>query len=119
MPIPLLIPLIAAGAAAAAGAGANLYSQHKQRELYQYQKNAYERQYRDWSKNVPNRTIRYPELSYPGHIKQMDTGISQSYASSVGSVSRFTGQLAGGTLYRRNHARSLFNQHVGRSSRYL
>lgn len=40
----------------------------------EYLKRGYERQLADWKKNVPNRTIRYPELSFPGHIRGLDTG---------------------------------------------
>lgn len=120
MPIPLAVPLVIMGASAVTGAGANLYSQYKQRELYRYQKGGYERALNDWHKNVPGREIRYPEQSYPGHIRALDTGISQSYAASLGSVSRLTGQLAGGAIYGGNRSgHSLYSKSVGRSSRYL
>lgn len=124
MPIPLAIPLALMGASAVAGAGANWYSQSQQRDLYRYQRNAYVRQEKDWHKNVPGRSIRYPELSYSGHIRALDTGISQSYASSVGTGARLTGQFAGGSIYASNQyglsrGGSLFSQSSGRSSRWL
>lgn len=118
MPLPLVPIMI--GASLVAGAGANLYSQYKQRELYRYQKQAYERQYEDWKRNVPGRTIRYPELSYPGHIRALDTGISQSYASSIGSGASLGSTLGYGAVsYGRRARFSLYAQSVGRTSRYL
>lgn len=114
-----LIPLAIIAGSAAVGAGANLYSQSKQRDLYRYQRNAYERQDRDWHRNVPGREIRYPELSYPGHIRTLDTGISQSYASSVGTGARLAGELAGGYIYGRSNIRSLFGASTGRTSKWL
>lgn len=119
MPLPLAIPLAIMAGSAIAGAGANWYSQSKQRELYRYQRGGYERALADWHKNVRGRSIRYPEQSYAGHIRALDTGISQSYASGFGTASRLVGQFAGGTLYGRNHARSLYSKSVGRTSRYL
>lgn len=123
MPIPLAIPLVIMAGSAVVGAGANWYSQAKQRDLYRYQRGGYERQLSDYQKNV-GRPIRYPELSYPGHIRALDTGISQSYASSVGTGARLTGQVAGGTIYAsnqygRSRRGSLFSQSSGRSSRWL
>lgn len=70
------------------GAGANLYSQYKQRQLYKYQMGAYERQLADYYKNV-GRPIKYPELSYEGRLRALRTGISQSYASSLASLSSY------------------------------
>lgn len=126
MPFPVAAALI--GGSLLAGYGSQLYSQQKQRELYRYQRGGYERQLRDWHKNVPGRSIRYPEFSYPGHIRALDTGISQSYAASIGSASHMVGTV-GSLGYRRssesyyqsgfNRARSLFGQSTGRSSRYL
>lgn len=123
MPVPLIVPLAILAGSAAVGAGANWYSQAKQRDLYRYQKGGYERQLADYNKNV-GRPIRYPELSYPGHIRALDTGISQSYASSVGTGARLTGQVAGGTIYAsnqygRSRNGSLFSKSTGRTSRYL
>lgn len=118
MPLPAVVAGIMIGATAV-GAGAKLYSQEKQRELYRYQKKGYERQLEDWHRNVPNRSIRYPELSYPGHIRALDTGISQSYASSVGTVSHLVGQYVGIGSYGSGSARSLYGRSSGRTSRYL
>lgn len=117
----MVAPLLAAAllGSFAVGTGANLYSQYKQRELYRYQRAAYERQLESWHYNVPGRNIAYPELSYPGRIRALDTGISQSYASSLGSVSHLMGYTAGGVAYRSRSNRSLYSGYGGRSSRYL
>lgn len=118
MALPL-VPLMI-GASLMAGAGANLYSQYKQRELYRYQKHDYERQLRDWKKNVPGRTIRYPALSYPGHIRALDTGISQSYASTLGTGAGIGSALGYGAVsYSRRANASLYSRSVGHTSRYL
>lgn len=122
MPLPL-IPLII-GSAMAVGAGANIYSQTKQRQLYRYQKQGYERQLADWHKNIPGRTIRYPELSYPGRIRALDTGISQSYASSVGSFASFAGNSVGNyaiskQFYSGSRSSGLYHHSAGHSSRWL
>lgn len=97
------------------GAGANLYSQKKQRDLYRYEKAGYERQYADWKKNTPGRSIKYPEFSYPGHIRRLETGISQSYASSVGSIAGLGRSVSS---YGRR-SRSLYSNSTGYTSRYL
>ena len=101
-----------------------LYSNSLSRDLYSYQKAGYERQYADWMKNVGSqgKTIQYPELSYPGHIRALDTASSQSVFDSLGATSRFTGTTlasayAGARAYRRG--RSLYGQLGGYSSRYL
>lgn len=82
-----MLPLLALSTLAGAGmgAGANLYSQHKQRQLYNYQKAGYERWLNDYAKNV-GRPIRYPELGPEGKMRALDTGISQSYAGTVGTI---------------------------------
>lgn len=116
MPFPL-VPLAIMAGASAVGYGANLYSQAKQRELYRYQRAGYERQLRDWHKNVPGRTIRYPEQSYAGHIRSLDIGISQSYAGSVGSSSGLTRSLSSGYGYARSGG--LFGKAPSRTSRWL
>lgn len=114
-----LVPILI-GASAGLMYGSNMYSQYKQRELYRYQKHDYERQLRDWKKNVPGRTIRYPALSYPGHIRALDTGISQSYASSLGSAAGIGTALGySGLSYSRYTNRSLYSRYVGHTSRYL
>lgn len=121
MPIPL-VALGAMGLMTAGYAGSaysNLYSQSKQRDLYRYQRGGYERQLADWKRNVPGRTIRYPEFSYPGHIRALDTGISQSYSSSFGTVSRSIGQFGGSAAYGRGVARSLYGRSAGLTSRWL
>lgn len=73
-----------------------------------YQKQAYERQYRDWQKNVPNRQIVYPELSYLGAIRGVDTGITRlgygtdsAYANYVGHMANTAfGMVRGAGLYK-------------------
>lgn len=44
----------------------------------QYLKAGNERALRDWHKNVPGRTIKYPELSYAGQIRRADTSIARA-----------------------------------------
>lgn len=73
-----------------------------------YQKQAYERQLSDWHRNVPNRQIAYPELSYPGAIRGIDTGITRlgygtnsAYANYVGHMANFAlGFARGAGLYK-------------------
>lgn len=87
-----MLPLLALSTLAGAGMGlgANLYSQHKQRQLYDYQKAGYQRWLNDYAKNV-GRPIRYPEMGPEGKMRALDTGISQSHASSLASVGGFIG----------------------------
>lgn len=106
--IPIAFAMMAAGAST--GAAANLYSQAKQRDLYRYQRNAYVRQLKDWHKNVPKRSIKYPELSYPGAIRSLDTGIAQSYAASAGTIGRALGTTGGSAFaYSRVRSRGLYS----------
>lgn len=116
MPFPLVALGLIAGSSVV-GAGANLYSQYKQRELYRYQRGGYERQLADWQRHNPGRTIRYPELSYPGRIRALDTGISQSYFGSVGTSSHLVRNLASGYGYSRSSG--LFGKVPSRTSRWL
>lgn len=116
MPFPL-VPLAIMAVSSAVASGANMYSQAKQRELYRYQRGGYERQLADWHKNVPNRSIRYPEQSYPGYIRSLDTGISQSYASTVGSAGGLTRSLSAGYGYARSGG--LFGKIPGPTSKWL
>lgn len=44
----------------------------------QYLRAGNERALADWHKNVPNRQIRYPELSYPGQIYRANTSIARA-----------------------------------------
>lgn len=44
----------------------------------QYLKEGNRRALADWHKNVPGRTIRYPELSYAGQIHRADTSIARA-----------------------------------------
>lgn len=116
MPFPL-VPLALIAGSSAVATGANLYSQAKQRELYRYQRGGYERQLRDWHKNVPGRSIKYPEQSYAGHIRSLDTGISQSYASSFGSTAGLVRSMSTG--YGLARSGGLFGKIPSRTSRWL
>lgn len=116
MPFPLAAVALLAGASAI-GSGVNLYSQYKQRELYDYQKNAYERYIDNWKKANPGKTMRYPELNAPGKIRALDTGISQSYAGSIGTASHLAGSLASGYGYARSSG--LFGKVPSKTSRWL
>lgn len=53
------------------------------------------RAYNDWQKNVGSkgRTIRYPELSYPGAIYRADTGIARSMYSNYSADANYYGNL--------------------------
>ena len=97
------------------GAISNLYSQGKQRQLYAYQRGGYERQLADYRKNV-GRPIKYPEFSYPGHIRALDAGISQSYSSSFGTIA---GAVKSIGMAGFPAGRSLYSKSTGRTSRYL
>lgn len=52
-----------------------------------------ERALRDWHKNVPNRQIRYPELSYPGQIYRSDTSIARNMYDYSTAGANYTGNL--------------------------
>lgn len=43
--------------------------------LDEYLRAGYERKLQDWHRNLPGRKIQYPELSYPGQIYSLNTGI--------------------------------------------
>lgn len=116
MPFPLLAVGLIAGSTLV-GAGANLYSQAKQRELYDYQKQGYERYVENWKKANPGKTMRYPELNAPGQIRALDTGISQSYAGSIGSTASAVRGLSAGYGYARSSG--LFGKTPSRTSRWL
>lgn len=116
MPFPLIVGGALAGSAVVSAA-ANLYSQAKQRDLYRYQKNAYERYVRNWQRANPGKRMRYPELNAPGKIRALDSGISQSYAGSVGTASHLAGNLAAGYGYARSSG--LFGKVPSRTSRWL
>lgn len=48
-----------------------------QMDYEQYLRNANERALADWHRNVPNRTIKYPEFSYEGQIRRADTALTR------------------------------------------
>lgn len=85
------------------------YNQYKQTEASnnaqiaydEYIKAANHRALADWQRNVPNRKIAYPELSYAGAIYRADTGIARSMYSNDSALSNFAGNLAyrGAGLY--------------------
>lgn len=116
MPFPLIAAGLLAGSATVS-AGAKFYTQAKQRELYNYQKAGYERYVRNWQKANPGRRMRYPELNAPGHIRALDTGISQSYAGTVGTASNLVGNYSAGYGYARSSG--LFGKVPSRTSRWL
>lgn len=53
-------------------------SLQKQIDYEQYLKQGNERALRDWHKNVPGRSIRYPEHSYAGQIQRANTSIARA-----------------------------------------
>lgn len=67
----------------------------------EYIKRGNERAFADWKKNVPGRSIRYPELSYPGAVYRADTGIARSSYSNDSALSNFAGNVVyrGAGLY--------------------
>lgn len=117
----MALPLVALaglyGLTSMVGASANLYSQYKQREYLRYQRSAYERQIADYERNV-GRSMRYPELGPYGQLKRIDTGIAQSYAGSVGTLSGLTSSL-GTSAYYGSKSSGLYSSHGSKSSRYL
>lgn len=82
------------------GTGINLYNQSRQRDFYNYQRSGYDRQLKDWNRNVgsQHRRIRYPELSYEGRIRGTDRSIESSYLGSAGSVAGLTGSIGSGLV---------------------
>jgi len=79
--------------------GYNQYQQTKasnqaQIDYDNYIKAANERALADWHRNVPNREIAYPELSYAGAIYRASTGIARSYYSNDSALSNFAGNVA-------------------------
>lgn len=50
----------------------------------------------DWHKNVPGRTIKYPELSYAGQIRRADTSIARAGLDYSTADANYYGNL----LYR-------------------
>lgn len=59
----------------------------------QYIKRGNERALADWKKNVPNRTIRYPELSYEGQIRRADTSIARANFDYATADANYYGNL--------------------------
>lgn len=59
----------------------------------QYLRSANERALKDWHKNVPNREIKYPELSYAGQIRRADTSIARAYLDYSTADANYWGNL--------------------------
>lgn len=80
---------------------------------YQYLKAGYDRQYEDWKKHVGSqgRTIRYPELSYPGLSFGASKNISNNYFGIDATYANYTASAP----YRAGGLYTLFS----RTSRYL
>lgn len=53
------------------------------------------RAYDDWQRNVGSkgRTIRYPELSYPGQIYKADTAVARSLYNSDSAYANYYGNV--------------------------
>lgn len=60
-----------------------------------YLKGAYERQYRDWQRNVGSkgRTIKYPELSYPGQMYRTDTSSARAMYDYANAEANYRGNF--------------------------
>nr|WDW25854.1 MAG: ORF3 protein [Canine associated porprismacovirus] len=59
----------------------------------QYIRRGNERALRDWHKNVPNRNIKYPELSYEGQIRRADTSIARAGFDYATADANYYGNL--------------------------
>lgn len=72
-------------------------SNDKQIAYDDYMSGGNSRAYQDWMKNVGSkgqgRTIRYPELSYPGAMFGYSTGIARSVYNSDSAFANFAGNL--------------------------
>lgn len=60
----------------------------------QYLKQGNERALADWHKNVPGRSIKYPEFSYPGQIRRADTSIARAGLDYDTATANYYGNLA-------------------------
>lgn len=63
--------------------------------LNEYLRGGYERQLRDWHRNVPNRQIKYPELSYAGQIYSLNTGNANASLGYDITASNYNSNLYG------------------------
>lgn len=70
-------------------------SNDRQIEYNDYMSRGNSRAYQDWMKNVGSkgRTIRYPELSYPGAMFGYYTGSARSMYNSDSAFANFTGNF--------------------------
>lgn len=64
-----------------------------QMDYDQYIRKGNERALADWHKNVPNRSIKYPELSYEGQIRRADTSITRANLDYATSDANYYGNL--------------------------
>lgn len=69
-------------------------SNQAQIDFNEYLRKGNERALADWHKNVPNREIKYPELSYAGAIYRADTGSARSMYDSDIASANYSGNLA-------------------------
>lgn len=79
--------------------GRNAYNSQKESyeaeiKYQEYLKQAYDRQLRDWQKNVPNRKIAYPELSFAGQMYRADTAIARSNYGIDTAHANYVGHMA-------------------------
>lgn len=70
-------------------------SNQRQIDYNDYMSGGNSRAYQDWLKNVGSkgRTIRYPELSYPGAMLGYSTGSARAMYNSDTAFANFTGHL--------------------------
>lgn len=59
----------------------------------QYIKRGNQRALADWQRNVPNRSIKYPELSYEGQIRRANTSITRAGLDYSTADANFYGNL--------------------------
>lgn len=60
----------------------------------QYLKKGNERALSDWHRNVPGRSIKYPEFSYSGQIRRADTSITRAGFDYGTAGANYYGNLA-------------------------
>lgn len=59
----------------------------------EYLRRGNERALADWHRNLPGRTIRYPEFSYAGQIRRSDTAIARLGYESDSAYANYYGNL--------------------------
>lgn len=68
-------------------------SNQAQIDYNEYLRRGNERALADWHKNVPNRQIKYPELSYAGAIYRANTGTARSMYDIDSASANYYGNL--------------------------